>query len=118
RTVRTEAKTVKKIAKSSILSSFKKHTSSTVEEISDYLKLEEIDFEYDPFVWWHERQNKFPVLSSLAKKYLSVFASSTTSERLFSDAGNLITEKRTRISPMLFKRLMFLKRNEKYLDSI
>ncbi|CAG8523048.1 9096_t:CDS:2 [Racocetra persica] len=36
---------------------------------------------------------------------------STPSERLFSDAGNLMTSKRTRISPELFKRMLFLKRN-------
>ena len=57
-------------------------------------------------------------MSRLAKQYLAVFASSTASERLFSDAGNLITAKRTCISPMLFKRLMFLKKNEKYFDRI
>ncbi|CAG8506168.1 7745_t:CDS:2, partial [Scutellospora calospora] len=55
--VRTEVKStsVKKKTKSSILSSFKKHMPVTVEEISDYLKLEEIDVEYDSFVWWYER---------------------------------------------------------------
>ncbi|CAG8795440.1 3619_t:CDS:1, partial [Racocetra fulgida] len=37
-----------KNAKNSILSSFKKYTSATVEELSDYLKLEEIDFDCDP----------------------------------------------------------------------
>ncbi|CAG8777786.1 26244_t:CDS:2, partial [Racocetra persica] len=41
----------KKKTKSSILSSFKKHIPVTVEEISEYLKLEEIDIECDPFVW-------------------------------------------------------------------
>ncbi|CAG8740338.1 13634_t:CDS:2, partial [Racocetra fulgida] len=86
-----------KNAKNSILSSFKKYTPATVEELSDYLKLEEIDFDCDPFVWWHERRNKFSVMSQLAKKYLAVYTSSTASERLFSDAGNLITAKRTRI---------------------
>ncbi|CAG8850860.1 5109_t:CDS:1, partial [Racocetra persica] len=41
----TEVKStsVKKKTKSSILSSFKKHIPVMVEEISDYLKLEEID---------------------------------------------------------------------------
>ncbi|CAG8518112.1 11697_t:CDS:2, partial [Racocetra fulgida] len=96
----------------------KKNTKTMIEEISEYLKLEEIDFDCDPLGWWHERRNKFPVMSRLAKKYLAVFASSTASERLFSNAGNLITAKRTRISPKLFKRLIFFKKNEKHLDSI
>jgi len=37
---------------------------------------------------------------------------------LFSDAGNLLTAKRTRINPNLFKKLIFLKRNAKHLSSI
>ncbi|CAG8760162.1 11506_t:CDS:1 [Racocetra persica] len=51
--VRTKVKStsVKKKTKSSILSSFKKHTPVMVEEISNYLKLEEIDIECNPFVW-------------------------------------------------------------------
>jgi len=57
-------------------------------------------------------------LSFLAKKYLSVYACSMASKRLFSDAGNLLTVKRTRINPILFKNLIFLKRNAKHLDSI
>ncbi|CAG8836913.1 11799_t:CDS:1, partial [Racocetra persica] len=47
---RTEVKstTVKK-AKSSILSSFKKNIPATVEKIFNYLKLEEIDIDCNPF---------------------------------------------------------------------
>ncbi|RIA78896.1 hypothetical protein C1645_795213 [Glomus cerebriforme] len=52
------------------------------------------------------------------KKYLAVYACSTASERLFSDSGNLLTVKRARTSPALFKRIIFLKRNGKHLDSI
>jgi hypothetical protein len=104
--------------KLTILASLKKPSVRSYDEISEYLQLEEINFESDPFTWWHEREEKFPILSILAKKYLSVYACSTSSERLFSDAGNLLTEKRTRISPDLFKRLIFLKRNFKHLDSI
>jgi hAT family C-terminal dimerisation region len=76
------------------------------------------DFDSNPFVWWYERREKFPILSYLAKKYLTVLACSTASERLFSDAGNLLTAKRSRMCPKLFRKLMFLKRNGKYLDSI
>ena len=57
-------------------------------------------------------------MSELARAYLSVSATSTPSERLFSDCGNLMSPKRTRISPEFFRRLMFLKRNYGILDSI
>lgn len=105
--------------KFAILASLKKSSNvRSYNEIDEYFQLEEIDFESNPFIWWCEREEKFPILSLLAKKYLSVYACSTASERLFSDAGNLLTVKRTRTSPDLFKRLIFLKRNFKHLDSI
>ena len=105
--------------KLTILASLKKPTIiKSYDEIAEYLQLEEIDFENDPFIWWSNREEKFPILSILAKKYLSVYACSTASERLFSDAGNLITAKRTRMSTDLFKKLIFLKRNAKHLNSI
>jgi len=117
-TIQSTKSPVKK-KKLTILASLKKSSSvRSYNEVNEYFQLEEIDFESNPFTWWCEREEKFPILSLLAKKYLSVYACSTASERLFSDAGNLLTEKRTRISPDLFKRLIFLKRNFKHLDSI
>jgi len=72
----------------------------------------------NPFTWWYERREKFPILNFLAKKYLAVYACSTASERLFSDAGNVLSAKRTRMCPRLFKKIVFLKRNSKHLNSI
>jgi len=69
-------------------------------------------------MWWHDQQKSFPVLSRLAKKYLAVSACSTSSERLFSDAGNILTSKRTRMSPKLFQKMLFLKKNSNNLESI
>ena len=104
--------------KLTILTGLKKKPTRTRDEINEYLQSEEIDLESDPFIWWSDREERFPTLSLLAKKYLSVYACSTASERLFSDAGNLLTAKRTRIDPNLFKKLIFLKRNAKHLNSI
>ena len=101
-----------------VFASLKKKVSPENDEVGAYLLLDEIDFDSNPFVWWYERREKFPILSYLAKKYLAVLACSTASERLFSDAGNLLTAKRSRMCPKLFRKLMFLKRNGKYLDSI
>ena len=104
--------------KLTILAGLKKPPVQSHDEIVEYLQLEEINLEDDPFIWWYNRQEKFPILSFFAKKYLSVYACSTASERLFSDAGNLLTAKRTRINLNLFKKLIFLKRNAKHLSSI
>jgi hypothetical protein len=62
-------------------------------------------------LWWKHNKNRFPVLSELATKYLCAPATSTPSERLFSQAGNTMTSKRTKLNPLLFEKIVFLKKN-------
>ena len=69
------------------------------------------DYNVDPFEWWAIRKVQFPNVAKLARKYLSIPGSSVPSERLFSDAGNQITAKRTRLDSKLAGKMMFLKRN-------
>ena len=54
----------------------------------------------------------------MAKIYLAAPATSISSERLFSDTGNLLSAKRSRINAELFKCMIFLKRNASKVDSI
>ena len=54
----------------------------------------------------------------MARIYLAIPAASTSSERLFSDAGNLLSAKRSRMNSELFQRIMFLKRNAIKVNSI
>jgi hypothetical protein len=69
------------------------------------------DYSMNPFEWWTIRKTQFPNVAKLARKYLSIPGSSVPSERLFSDAGNQITAKRTRLDSKLAGKIMFLKRN-------
>ena len=92
--------------------------STAKDEINKYLALDEIPIDKNPYIWWNEKKEKFPILSQLARKILAVRAASTPSERLFTDAGNLLTVKKTRIKPDLFSRVMFLKRNGHHFASI
>ena len=63
-------------------------------------------------------KSKFPILSNLAKKYLCISATSTLSEKLFSDTGNTMTVKRTSLNQNLFERIVTLKKNMNYLNNI
>ena len=81
------------------------------DEVVDYLAIPQIHFNDCPLEWWKTNKGRFPILSSLAKKYLCIPATSTSSERLFSDAGNIMTIKRTQLLPSTFEHLLFLKRN-------
>jgi len=88
------------------------------DEFQHYLSLSELPAleEYDPFKWWTTNKTEYPVLHKLAIKYLSIPATSVPSERLFSDANNLITPQRNRLDSFLVSQLMFLKRNRKHID--
>ena len=101
-----------------IFANLKKKITQADDEIGIYLQLEKIDLEANSFAWWHEQKEKFSILTLLAKKYLAVYACSTASERLFSNAGNILTAKRSKMCSNLFKKLAFLKRNDKHLNSI
>lgn len=70
----------------------------------------------NPWQWWNMRKREFPILSQIAQKYLAIPATSVPSERLFSDAGNQISAKRTRLGSKIVGEMLFLKKNENYID--
>ena len=58
--------------------------------------------------WWKCNTAKFPLLSLAAKKFLAVPATQTTSERLFSLSGNIITLSRPKLLLQNVEQLSFL----------
>ena len=86
------------------------------DEVSRYAKLRDIRVKDDPLAWWLNNRDNFPILTHLARKYLSIPATSVPSERLFSDAGNHISAKRTRLAPDLVNKVLFLKRNNTHFE--
>jgi hypothetical protein len=64
--------------------------------------------------WWKRNEGKYPKLARMAKKYLSIPASSVSAERVFSMTGNIISKKRSRLKPELVDIIVFLNKN-KYL---
>ena len=76
--------------------------------LKQYLDLPLKNITKDPLVAWQETGCVLKTLHKLAKKYLCICASSVPSERLFSKAGNLITEKRNHLSGSKASKIIFL----------
>jgi len=54
--------------------------------------------DFDVLQWWLINKDLFPLLYQKGSKILTGPASSTASERMFSVAKNLFTEKRSKIA--------------------
>ncbi|CAN0411664.1 unnamed protein product, partial [Discosporangium mesarthrocarpum] len=64
----------------------------------DALDIDEAKKIGGPLQWWHERKRIYSHLAKLARKYLPMQATSASSERLFSTAGNTVTVKVNRLT--------------------
>ena len=66
-----------------------------------------------PLQWWKSCQGRYPLLSQLAKHYLSIPATSVPCERVFSRAGHVVNAKRSCLLPSNVNMLVFLAENLK-----
>ena len=78
------------------------------DEWDDFSQEIQIGNDKDPLLWWEEKKTKFPHLYELAKKRFSVCASSVSSERLFSKAGQAVTDRRNRLKGDKVSMILFL----------
>ncbi|XP_032674664.1 zinc finger BED domain-containing protein 4-like [Odontomachus brunneus] len=60
------------------------------------------------FTYWESLKHAFPTLSKFALQYLSIISTSVPCERLFSHAGNVKTDNRSRLTGEHLNILLFL----------
>lgn len=82
-------------------------------EVRRYLQEETLDTHSDPLVWWRSNHARYPLLSKVARKYMTICATTVPSERVFSAAGNTVTPFRAALKPEKVNMLVFLSTNMK-----
>ena len=80
-------------------------------EFAQYISLPTPSHNSDPNQWWQQYASNFPILSSLAKRYLGTPSTSVPSERIFSAAGNIVNCKWSCLLPSNVNILVFLNKN-------
>lgn len=120
-----EATLPKKLKKSSTLESLlgavysptveengQKTTATRAEdEIRRYRAEKPAGLNENPLTWWRSNEREYPLLARLAKQYLCVPGTSIASERVFSTAGDIVTAKRSCLTPDHVNELIFLHKN-------
>ncbi|KAE9523772.1 hypothetical protein AGLY_015832 [Aphis glycines] len=61
----------------------------------------------DPLKWWNENKNIYPTLFEIMKRRFCIQGTSVPSERVFSKGGQMVTEKRNRLSSKRVDKLFF-----------
>ena len=72
----------------------------------------------NPLSYWNSNKSLYPNLAQIAKRILSIPATNTSVERLFSHSGNTVTNRRTRLDADKVNNLLFIKRNLRTLKEI
>lgn len=88
-------------------------TALTIIEVDKYLQELLIPRTSDPIKWWYENKNVYPILFEIMKRRLCIQATSVPSERVFSKGGQIITEKRSRLTSKRVEQIIFLNCNLK-----
>ena len=69
-------------------------------------------------LWWKQNENLYPHLDVLARRVLSIRATSAPSERIFSSAGLTIANDRASLLPELAGSLVFLRDAWKLVEEL
>jgi hAT family C-terminal dimerisation region len=78
------------------------------DELHMYLSSPLEDRKSNPLIFWNTNKFRFPYIYKLAQKYLSIIATSVPAERLFSNAGDIMTPERNQLSDENLNNLIFL----------
>ncbi|CAL1676564.1 unnamed protein product [Lasius platythorax] len=77
-------------------------------KLRQYLNQPVIPRTEDPLKYWQKLRLAYPSLNKIAMRYLNIVGTSVASERLFSKAGAIKVDNRSRLSGEHLNQLLFL----------
>lgn len=80
-------------------------------QMQQYLRVSNLERKQDPLEWWKKNSYLYPHISKQAKKYLSIPGTSVPAERIFSKAGQIVSERRNRLKAKHVNMFVFLNNN-------
>ncbi|XP_040565848.1 E3 SUMO-protein ligase ZBED1 [Lepeophtheirus salmonis] len=86
-------------------------SADPIMEVRSYLDEPLFQRSADPLNWWESKASVYPRLTNLMTRRLCIVATSVPSERIFSKTGQIITDRRSQISPSKMRHLVFLNAN-------
>lgn len=93
-----------------------RENSTNLIEVTQYVNEGLVPRTDDPLTFWKIRQHTLPRLAKLAKRHLSLVATSVPSERVFSTAGQIVSARRSRLTPQNVEKIMFMNKNSTFFD--
>lgn len=89
--------------------------SKAITELQRYLEDDVMPTESNPLEWWRNHYYNYSNLSLVVPEKLCAVASSVPYERVVSQAGLILSERRNRLSAKKAQILLFLKCNNKII---
>ena len=86
-------------------------------QMQQYLRVSNLERKQDPLEWWKRNCHVYPHISKLAKKYLSIPGTSVPAERIFSKAGQTVSERRNRLKAKHVNMFVFLNKKIKLVNT-
>ena len=70
-----------------------------IEEVEWFQEEPDLKMKDNSLIWWKMNMSRFKLVGRLAQMYLTVPATSVSSERVFSTAGDIVTAHRANLKP-------------------
>ncbi|XP_046405071.1 zinc finger BED domain-containing protein 4-like [Ischnura elegans] len=86
-------------------------TAAGIIEFEKYMREDIIKRTENPLAWWVDRKTLYPHLFDIMYSRLAIPATSVPCERIFSKSGQILSEKRNRLSSKRVSEIMFLNAN-------